>query len=68
MDKVDKGITIVFHAILSGKFKRDKDNMHIFIRGDRPIFDGWDHNSVDITQVKLVSYICYIKRFIYLLI
>lgn len=51
ISKVDKGITIVFHAILAGKFKGSTD-VNIFIRGDHPIFHGWDVNAVDIAQVK----------------
>jgi hypothetical protein len=44
-----KTLTVVFHAILSNKFKRD-DDTKIVIRGQQPIFaDGWKEGGVRIT-------------------
>ena len=44
-------LTVVFHAILSAKFKPDKDT-HVFIQGERPIFWGWKKNTIELTQEK----------------
>ncbi|CAB4021187.1 Hypothetical predicted protein [Paramuricea clavata] len=48
-DSVDEqSLTVVFHAILSDKFKLD-EGMNIVIRGDSPVFDGWNKGGVDVT-------------------
>ena len=49
--KEHKGVTVVFHAILSEKFGRTEDT-HIFIRGGLPIFHGWETNSLEVRPVK----------------
>jgi hypothetical protein len=41
----DKSLTVVFHAILSDKFQWDKDTQ-IVIRGEEPLFYGWNQDSV----------------------
>ena len=44
-------LTVVFHAILSAKFKPDKDT-RVFIQGECPIFWGWNKNPIELTQEK----------------
>lgn len=48
---VEKVLTIVFHAILSDKFKFD-DEMRIVIRGDEPVFGGWDKGGIPLETEK----------------
>lgn len=38
-------ITVIFHAILSDKFKLD-DMPKIVIRGEDPVFKGWNKDGV----------------------
>ena len=40
-------LTVVFHAILSKKFELD-DGTTIVIRGDEPVFTGWEEGGVPI--------------------
>jgi hypothetical protein len=45
----EKTLTVVFHAILSKKFKLD-GGTKVVIRGDQPIFaDDWNEGGVPIT-------------------
>jgi hypothetical protein len=44
----EKTLTVVFHAILSKKFKLDGGT--VVIRGGQPVFaDGWSNGGVPIT-------------------
>ena len=38
-------LTVVFHAVISDKFKMDEQTK-IVIRGEEPIFHGWSNDSV----------------------
>ncbi len=44
-------LTVVFHAILSDKFKWD-DSCTVVIRGEKPIFRGWDSDGVHMSAEK----------------
>jgi hypothetical protein len=37
----EKTFTVIFHAMLSNKFKSD-DFVQVVIRGDEPVFHGWN--------------------------
>ena len=39
-------LTVVFHAILSEKFGKLDDGTKIVIRGESPVFEGWNKDSV----------------------
>ena len=39
-------LTVVFHAILSEKFGKLDDGAKIVIRGEPPVFEGWNKDSV----------------------
>jgi hypothetical protein len=45
----DKCLTVVFHAILSDKFKLN-EGTKIVIRGDEPVFGGWKNGSVNVRR------------------
>ena len=47
----EKVLTVVFHAILSDKFKFD-DEMRIVIRGDKPVFGGWNEGGILVKTEK----------------
>jgi hypothetical protein len=47
----EKSIVVVFHAILSDKYKFDS-NTKIVIRGEEPFFDGWEKDSVHLEAEK----------------
>ena len=49
--KEQKGVKVVLHAILSKSFNRTQDTQ-IFIRGEFPIFCGWDENALKLMPVK----------------
>ena len=44
-DDKKETLTVVFHAILSDKFDFD-DETKVVIRGQDPVFHGWEENSV----------------------
>jgi hypothetical protein len=46
-----KTLIVVFHAILSDKFELDNDTK-IVIRGEEPVFNGWDNDSVHFSAEK----------------
>jgi hypothetical protein len=41
----NKCLTVIFHAILSDKFKLE-EGTKIVIRGEEPVFDGWHKGGV----------------------
>ena len=41
----------MFHAMLSDRFKLD-DQTKIVIRGDKPVFGGWDQGDVPLMWGK----------------
>ena len=47
----EKTLTVVFHAILSDKFKFDGE-MRILIRGDEPVFGGWNKGGIPVKTEK----------------
>ena len=47
----EKTLTVVFHAILSDKFEVD-DETRIVIRGDLPVFGGWDDGGVPVKRIE----------------
>lgn len=44
-------LTVVFHAILSEKFKKGREG-RVVISGDDPIFNGWNNTAVEINKIK----------------
>ena len=51
-DVQEETITVVFHAILSEKFGKLDDGTKIVIRGQGPIFEGWDKGGVALVTVR----------------
>lgn len=49
-DKLET-IKVIFHAILSDKFNLD-DATKIVIRGEDPVFEGWNKGGVVIEKEK----------------
>ena len=47
----EKTLTVVFHAILSDNFPMGKDSK-LVIRGDEPIFDGWNKHGIHVQFVQ----------------
>ena len=47
----EKSLIVVFHAILSNKFDWDNDTK-IVIRGQAPVFYGWDKDGVHFSTEK----------------
>lgn len=45
----EKTFTVIFHAILSAKFKMDDDTSWIVIRGEEPVFNGWKKGGKRVT-------------------
>ena len=45
-------ITVVFHAILSEKFGKLDGGTKIVIRGDEPVFEGWNKGGVSLVTVR----------------
>ena len=43
----EASLTVVFHAMLSDKFKKE-DGTEIVIRGEDPVFYGWNNGGVPI--------------------
>lgn len=54
-DDKKETITVVFHAILSDKFKLD-DVTKIVIRGEDPVFEGWNKGGVVLEKERQVHY------------
>lgn len=48
-DPDEETFTVIFHAILSDKFKMDDGQSCIVIRGEKPVFGGWDHGGEPVT-------------------
>ena len=53
-DEKKETITVVFHAILSDKFKLD-DVTKIVIRGEDPVFEGWDKGGIVLEKERQVA-------------
>ena len=45
-DDEKETLTVVFHAILSDKFGKLDDGTKIVIRGEDPVFNGWNKGGV----------------------
>ena len=50
----EETFTVVFHALLSDKFKWD-ENKKIIIRGEEPVFYGWNADMILMNTEKYVS-------------
>ena len=53
MKNEERTITVVFHAILSDKFAMGNDSK-LVIRGDEPIFGGWNKHGIHVQFEQLV--------------
>ena len=47
----EEKFTVVFHAILSEKMPCNK-KMAVVIRGENPVFDGWDEGGKVVNVTK----------------
>ena len=48
----EETITVVFHAILSEKFGKLDDETRIVIRGEGPVFEGWNKGGVALVTLR----------------
>ena len=60
-DEKNETITVVFHAILSDKFKLD-DITKIVIRGEDPVFEGWSKGGVVLEKERQVATVHHVYR------